>query len=338
LIEGYMKIAISNIQDMGKKKFIVPLIYAVLVIILCAIPLTNVSAYYLHILIMTFLYIIAVSSLRLIIISGQLPLAHGAFMGVGAYASGIIAIYLNWTPWITIFLGGLISAAIGMFIGFPFARLRAMYYALASLFFGEGIIQVILALDKLTNGYHGLTGIPGLLPTMQKTPYFYLFLGFMIVCLIAIYRFEHCRIGINLKAIAQSHMVASSVGIDEAKYRILVLTVGCFFAGLTGAAYAHYSQALSHTNFNLNATLWLYIYAWVGGVGSFAGPLIGTALLMVTPELLRGLKQYVPYFSAIILLLVVYMMHKGLAGLPELVTNFISNRRKARKSIIVASK
>jgi branched-chain amino acid transport system permease protein len=337
-MQRYMNTATSKIQNISKKKFLVPSIYAVLVIILCMIPYTNVSGYYLHILIMTFLYIVAVSSLRLIIISGQMPLAHGAFMGIGAYASAIIAIYLHLTPWLSIFLGGFISACIGMFIGYPFARLRAMYYALGSLFFGEGIIQVILALDKVTNGYHGLTGIPGLLPTMEKTPYFYLYLVFMIVCLIAIYRFEHSRIGINLKAIAQSHTVASSVGIDEAKYRILVLTVGCFFAGLTGAAYAHYSQALSYTNFNLTATLWLYIYAWIGGIGSFAGPLIGTSLLMIAPELLRGLQQYVPYISAIILLAVVYLMPKGLAGLPELVRNLISDREKVKKPVIDTSK
>jgi branched-chain amino acid transport system permease protein len=332
LIEGHMNTAISNFQHVNKKKFITPSIYAGLTVILCIIPLTNVSGYYLHILIMTFLYIVAVSSLRLIITSGQMPLAHGAFMGVGAYASAIIAVQLHWTPWLTIPLGGLISAAIGIIIGYPFARLRAMYYALASLFFGEGMIQVILALDELTNGYHGLTGIPGLLPTMQKIPYFYLFLGFMIICLFAIYRFEHSRIGINLKAIAQSHVVASSVGIDEAKYRILVLTVGCFFAGLTGAAYAHYSQALSYTNFNLTATLWLYIYAWIGGVGSFAGPIVGTALLMISPEILRGFKQYVPFISAFILLIVVYAMPKGLAGIPELVRNKFVDRRKKEKS------
>jgi len=331
-----MNTSVNVAQTINKKKYITPAIYAGLIAILCIVPVTNVSAYYLHILIMTFLYIVAVSSLRLIITSGQLPLAHGAFMGIGAYASAIFAIQFQWTPWLTIPLGGLIAAAIGTFIGYPFARLRAMYYALASLFFGQGMIQVILALDRLTNGYHGLTGIPGLLPTISKVPYYYLILAFMAVCLIAIYRVEHSRAGINLKAIAQSHIVASSVGINEAEYRILVLTVGCFFAGLAGAAYAHYSQALSTTNFDLNATLWLYIYAWVGGIGSFAGPMVGTALLMIAPELLRVLKQYVPYISAIILAVVVYAMPKGLAGIPEFIRNSLADLRKGKKVIKAA--
>jgi branched-chain amino acid transport system permease protein len=333
-----MNTAVSTAQEVNKKNYITPAIFAGLVVILCIIPLINVSGYYLHILIMTFLYIVAVASLRLIITSGQMPLAHGAFMGIGAYASAIIAMQFQWTPWLTIPLGGAIAAAIGTFIGYPFARLRAMYYALASLFFGEGMMQVILALDKLTNGYHGLTGIPSLLPTMQKTPYYYLLLGFMIACLLAIYRVEHSRIGTDLKAVAQSHLVASSVGINEAEYRILVLTVGCFFAGLTGAAYAHYAQALSYTNFNLSATLWLYIYAWIGGIGSFTGPMIGTTLLMIAPELLRVLKQYVPYISAAILVIVVYVMPKGLAGLPELIRGLISDRRKTEKPIGIATK
>jgi branched-chain amino acid transport system permease protein len=309
--------------------------YAGLVAILSLLPLLKVDSYYIHILIMTFFYIVAVASLRLIFISGQIPLAHGAFMGVGAYASAILAKELHWTPWLTIPMGAILAAAIGAFIGFPFARLRAMYYALASLFFGEGIIQVILALAKWTNGYGGLTGIPSLLPTISKVPYYYLSLGFVVVCLIAMYRFEHCRIGINIKAIAQSHLVASSVGISEVRYRILVLTVGCFFVGLAGATYAHYSQALSYTSFDLIATLWLYIYAWIGGIGSFAGPIIGTSVLLIAPELLRVLKQYVPYVSAFILLLVVYIMPKGLAGLPELVKN-LYERLKERKAIDAA--
>lgn len=310
---------------MNKNKYTRFAPYAGLIIILSLFPLFKEDPYYLHILIMTFLYIVAVASLRLIFTSGQLPLAHGAFMGIGAYASAILAKNLHWTPWATIPLGAILAAAIGAFIGFPFARLRAMYYALASLFFGEGIIQVVLSLPKWTNSYGGLTGIPPLLPTISKVPYYYLSLGFAMICLIAIYRFEHCRIGVSLKAIAQSYMVASSVGISEVKYRTFVLAVGCFFVGLTGATYAHYSQALSYTSFNLNATLWIYIYAWVGGIGSFAGPIVGTSVLLIAPELLRTLKQYVPYVSAAILLVVVYIMPSGLAGLPAITRNIYAH-------------
>ncbi len=301
---------------------------AAVLVVLCLVPLFITSAYLIHVFILTFIYIVAAASLRLITISGQFPLAHAGFMGIGAYSSAVLAKGLDITPWVTLFIGGFASMAIGALIGFPFARLRSLYYAMVSLFFGAGIIQVIIALQKWTNGYAGLTGIPPLLPgATSKVPYYYFFLSFMLLCLLAMYRFEFSRIGVTLKAIAQSHLVASSVGIDEAKYRVLALAVGCFFVGLTGAAYAHYTLTLSYSSFDLNATLWLVIYALIGGIGSFLGPAVGTALLIIIPELLRDLKEFVPYTSAAILLVVVYVMPKGLVGLPKLVQSLFQSRR-----------
>jgi branched-chain amino acid transport system permease protein len=72
------------------------------------------------------------------------------------------------------------------------------------------------------------------------------------------------------------------------------------------------------------------MYVLIGGIGHFAGPIIGTALLIIVPELLRGLKEYVPYISAIILLIVVFVMPEGLVGLPKLIRSLISKRDKRK--------
>jgi hypothetical protein len=106
----------------------------------------------------------------------------------------------------------------------------------------------------------------------QRAVSYYFFLALAVASLIALYRFEFCRIGVSLKAIAQSHSVASSVGINEARYRIIAVGVGCFFVGLVGAAYAHYNLVVSPSSFNLLATLWLVMYALVGGMKKFISP------------------------------------------------------------------
>ncbi|MBN2062049.1 MAG: branched-chain amino acid ABC transporter permease [Deltaproteobacteria bacterium] len=294
-------------------------ICAGLVIILALLPLFIKSRYMIHIFILTFVYIIATVSLRTITISGQLPLAHAAFMGIGGYVAAVPSKWFGWPPCLTIPMGAFTAMAIGALIGYPFARLRALYYAMVSLFFGIGVLQVFFVLQRWTNAYHGLTGIPGLFQTNAKVPYYYFFLALSVVCLLFLYRFEFCRIGMTLKAIEQSYLVAASVGINEAKYRIIVLAVGCFFAGLAGGTYAHYMRALSYTSFDLLATLWLFMYALIGGIGHFAGPIIGTVLLIIVPELSRGMKGYVPYISAVILLIVVFFMPEGLVGLPKLI-------------------
>jgi branched-chain amino acid transport system permease protein len=298
-----------------------------LIVMLCLLPLWIRSQFFIHIIIIAFIYIIATASLRTITVSGQFPLAHAAFMGIGAYTSAVVSKQFGLSPWLTIPLGGLVAMGVGIFIGFPFARLRALYYAMVSLFFGIGVLQVFFVLNVYTLAYRGLTGIPALLPGTSKLHYYYFFMGFTLFCLLALYRFEFSRIGTTLRAIAQSHQVASSVGISEAKYKVLVLAVGCFFVGIAGGVYAHYNRTLSYPLFDMTATLWLFMYVLIGGIGSFAGPIVGTAILMIVPELFRELKAFVPYVTAAILFIVVFVIPQGLVGLPQLVRSWHIERR-----------
>jgi branched-chain amino acid transport system permease protein len=315
-----------------KRNVTKPAVLSGLVVIVALLPLPFGSPYLLHILILAFIYIIAAVSLRTITISGQFPLAHGAFMGIGAYSAAMIAKWLGWSPWLTIPLGALVAMGIGMLIGYPFARLRALYYAMGSLFFGIGVVYIIQAGGQWTGGYSGLSGIPPLFPLgTSKVPYYYFFLGLAVVSLLALYRFEFSRIGINLKAIAQSYPVAASVGINEAWFRVLAVGVGCFFAGLAGAGYAHYSMVLSGNSFSFMATLWLVMYVLIGGINSFIGPIIGTFILILIPEFARGLKEYSPYLSAVLLIIVVYLMPQGLVSLPRLIKSAFTERKKEKR-------
>lgn len=296
-----------------------------LLLVVCLLPLFVDNPYWLHVLILTLIYIVVAVSFRAIAISGQLPLAHAAFMGVGAYFAGTTSTLLGWPPWVTIPLGAVSAAVLGGLTAYPFARLRALYYALASLFLGMAITYAIIAPRDWTGGRPGLSGIPALFPD-SRVFFYYLCLAITVLSLLALYRFEHSRIGTTLRAIAQSYMVAGSVGINELFYRILAVAVGCFFSGLAGATYAHYNTVLSYTSFNLMATLWIVLYVLVGGIGTFAGPIIGTAFLIIVPEVFRELKDFVPFISAGILLLVVYLMPQGLMSLPRVVKSWIRDR------------
>ncbi|MBP1707420.1 MAG: Inner-rane translocator [Chloroflexi bacterium] len=312
----------------GRSKIVKPAIYGGVTVIVALLPLFIKSPYMIHIFILTLIYIIAAVSLRTITVSGQMPLAHAGFMGIGGYAAAMLAKWVGLSPWITLIVGALVAMAISIFIGFPFARLRTIYYTMVSLFFGTAVLSVIFALGKWTGSYSGLTGIPGLFPiTSSKVPYFYVILGICVASLVALWRFENCRIGLSWKAISQSYMVASSVGINEARYRVFALAVGSFFVGLAGAVYAHYNLTLSYTTFNLSATLFLFMYVLIGGLTSFPGPIVGTAILFIVPELFRDLKSYTPLVQAFILLVVVFAMPQGLVGLPQLIKSLITGRK-----------
>jgi branched-chain amino acid transport system permease protein len=297
-----------------------------LVSIAAFLPLMLESLYTVHILILAFVYVIASVSLRTITVSGQFPLAHAAYMGIGAYVSGMAAKWLGWSPWVTIPAAVLITTCIGILVSYPFSRLRTLYYALGSLFFGVGVLYIITAGGVWTGGYSGLRGIP---PLFDSTiSYYYTLLGLTLVSIIALYRFEFSRIGTSLRAISQSHLVASSVGINEGFYRIFAVAVGCFFVGLAGALYAHYNQVLSPSAFNLGTTLLLVTYVLIGGVNSLAGPIVGSVILFLVPEFFRDLKIYTPFVTGGMMIVVVYLMPEGMVGLPKIVQSWFTNRKR----------
>ena len=289
--------------------------YLALVIGLAILPAFISSPYTFHIFILTFVYITATSSLRTLAISGQVSMAHAGFMSIGAYTSAVLARYVDLSPWLAMPLGGLATMLVAVVVGFPFARVRTIYFSMVSLFFGIGILSVNSIFGKYTGHINGMIGIPPLF-VGSRVPYYFFFLGLMVVCLAILWRFESCRIGVSLKAIDQSHAVAASVGISETKFRVLALGMSCFVVGLVGAAYAHYNMVLSYSSFNLIASINMLVYMLIGGLSSFVGPIIGTAVLFMAPEIFRGLKEYTPFLFAGILLLVVFVMPKGLVGLP----------------------
>jgi branched-chain amino acid transport system permease protein len=270
--------------------------------------------------------------MRFIITSGQIPLAHGAFMGLGAYVSGVLSKHFGISPWLTMIVAALVAMGVGTFISFPFARLKAFYYSMISLFFGVGMLQTIESFGKLTGGITGITAIPTLFNSGSKVPFYYCFLALMLVSLLILYRLEVSRIGWNLKAIEQSYLVAGSVGISVVKYRVLAVAVGCFFAGLAGGMYATYNVTVSPVSFDMTATLWLIIYVTIGGMGNFAGPIIGTIVLFLLPKYYSGLKQYTPFISAAILFAVLYTFRDGLVSIPGLVASFYKKRKKGKST------
>ena len=310
---------------------------ACFVVFLFVLPIFIKSFYYFHILNITLIYIIAASSLRTIALSGQISIAHAAFMGLGAYVSALFAKELGWTPWLTIPLGAVIGMVSGVLLGYPLARVRAIYFSMVSLFCGIAIVALIGLFQKYTGGDAGLIGIPplpaitikGLPPIVfvtSKVSYYYFFLILTIGCLLVLHRIENCRTGMCWRAIAQSHLVASSVGINEARFRVLALATGGFFAGLTGACYAHYNMTLTSSSFGFLPSINLLIYVLVGGIGSFAGPIIGTAALLIIPEIFRGLKEYTPFVFGGIMLLVAFFMPQGISGVFTQLKDWLKNR------------
>lgn len=295
-------------------KQIIP--YAVILVAFLAVPGVTADKYILTVAIMMMYRMIGSVGLRVIFLSGNISFSHGAFISLGAYCAGIMAKDLGLPPYITILAGGIFAALVGVLTGFPFVRLRGLYYCMASMFLCVAITYAIQALP-IAGGYRGLVGIPPLTQSVNVT--YYIFIALTVVSLLAMYRFEFSRIGVTLRAIAQSPDVASSIGINETYYKLLAIACGSFFAGLAGAAFALYSTVLSATNYGMMFSLWLLMYMMIGGDSKFIGPIIGTILFVAIPEVGRSFSAYAPYITAAAMLVVAYLIPGGLAGIPDLV-------------------
>ena len=188
VVKGSM-IAAPN-SNTHRKNLIPAIGYGAVICLLACLPLIFKSPYILHLFILTLIYIIAAASMRFIMTSGQIPLAHAAFLGLGAYVSAVLSKHVGLSPWLALIIAALVSMCVGIAISFPFARLKAFYYAMISLFFGVGLLQGIESLGKLTGGLAGITSIPTLFSTGSKVPYYYVFLALTIISLAILYRFE----------------------------------------------------------------------------------------------------------------------------------------------------
>ena len=307
------------------------------VVVLFLVPSFGFGPYALHLCIMMAMNVILASSLRLIFLTGQMSLAHGAMMTIGAYTTALLVIKLGVSSWLALLLAGFPGALLALVIGYPFSKLKGMYFAMVTIFLAQ-ILQLVGAQWRsLTGGAVGIFNIPGPDPIVipgllkmdfsSKTDFYYLVLVLTFVSLLLFRAIERSRIGLILRGLSQSNSMAESVGIDTASYKVLAFVIGCFFPGLTGGFYCQYVSAIAPDTFSFLFTIYILIYMVVGGSGKFLGPIIGAAVLTILPEIARPLKEYVPFVFAAILMLVIFFFPKGMMGLVERLKQMVTRSR-----------
>jgi branched-chain amino acid transport system permease protein len=315
--------------------------YVALVIVLFLVPLFLTSSeYYLHVFILCGINVILAISLRAITTTGQVSLGHAGFMSIGAYTSGILVMKLGLSTYAGLLLGGVAAMAVAAVIAFPITRVRTVYLAMLTMFFGELIALVVTEWRGLTGGTSGLMGIPQLetisIPGLitidfaTKLPYSYFILVLALITILFLYGIERSYMGMTLKSIAQDEFLAASIGTNIANFKAIIFCIGCFFAGLAGSFYAHYNAVLTPDTFGLFPSLYVMVYVIVGGRKKFAGAIIGAIILTIVPEIFRVIKEYQPFAFVAVLFLVIFLIPGGLVDLPQIVKVQIMKIHKGR--------
>jgi branched-chain amino acid transport system permease protein len=327
---------------MNKRSSLQSVAYLFIVVALFLLPTFGLGPYALHLCIVMAMNVILASSLRLIFLTGQMSLAHGAMMTVGAYTSALLVMKLGFSSWLALLLCGFPAAILALIIGYPLTKLKGMYFAMVTIFIAQ-ILQLVGAQWRgLTGGAVGIFNIPGPDPVVipgvlkadfsAKADFYYLVLILTIVSLLIFWAIERSRVGLTFRGLSQSDSMTESVGIDTATYKVLAFVIGCFFPGLTGGFYSQYVSAIAPDTFAFLFTIYILIYMIVGGSGKFLGPIVGAAILTILPEIARPLKEYVPFLFAAILMLVIFFFPGGIMGLPERLRQ-ITGRARTKEEV-----
>ena len=271
--------------------------------------------------------VLLVSSYRLLTLTGEWSLGHVVIMGVGAYASALLAKRLGVPVPISLLLGGGIAAATAAVLSFPLFRMKGFYFLIGSFAAGEIIRLIWKRFTEPFGGPKGLKRIDafpdidiGFMSIDFYEPVNYYFLALIVVSasLFVLYRIERSRIGLTFHAIHWQDRLAESVGIDTFRYRTLAFVIASFFAGIAGGLYAHYVGAVNPTRFGVDHMVYVLVWAIVGGTATFHGPILGVVVLTVINEIVLralGLDTARPLIYGAILILSVLYLPKGLESL-----------------------
>lgn len=295
---------------------------AVLVLVLASIlfPLIVRDEYLMHIAIMTLIYAIFASSLNVILMTGQMSVAHAAFFGIGAYTSAVLVKNFGFNFWLALPLAALNAMACGLVIGWVTLRLRSHYFAICTFAFAELVVMVMDNWDSVTNGSNGIRGIPAIDPLFylsfdSRTSMYYLMLVLLALTMILFARLRDSRVGRAFAAIRENDEFAKAIGIDVMRYKMIAFLAGTGCAGIAGSFYAHYIKFISPTAFSVMESINLLIVLLIGGIGFIAGPLVGAAFNQLIPEALHVVSEYRMIAYGVITVLFIIYLPSGIVGL-----------------------
>jgi branched-chain amino acid transport system permease protein len=295
---------------------------AAVLLLSAVMPFVSDSMFILNLLVLMLIMIIFASAWNLLAFSGQGSLGHAAFFGIGAYASTLIAVHYGITPFVTIFLGAAVAAFIGILIGLTCVRLKEWFLAMVT--FGFAIIVQTLTVSVLapmTGGWDGIASprlVSPSIPGYQLIEY-YVVLVITIAALVAIWYIMKSRVGLAFLAIRENELEARAAGVDPVRYRLLAFAISAFIAGVAGALQIHHIGYITPELYGVDNSFWPITYVILGGLGTLAGPVIGTVVLTVIWEGLKmtGLTFGRYVIVGFILILTIIFLPKGLVDLPE---------------------
>jgi len=235
---------------------------------------------------------------------------YAAVAGFGGYTSALLAVNFGISPWIGIFIGGANAAVLGLIIGMISLRLRGIFAACLSWFFGLALMGLATKLVWLTRGPLGLR-TPRMFETESNVPFYYLIIVLLLLTYIICKMVVNSKMGLAFKAIGQNMDAARTSGINPVFYRVFNFTLSCALAGVLGGFYAHYYGILTPDVMHTSKTVEVLAVAYIGGRGSLWGGAFIAFPFIFLMEIVRSTLSNLPGLNLVIyaLMLILVMIY-----------------------------
>ena len=294
------------------------------VVMAFGLPLVIPVPYFIHILTLCAMYTsfalsYDLSAGRLGIVS----LAHPTFFGVGAYTAAILSTKYGFAMWADVILGMLVALTLAILVKGPAFRLRDFSFAIATL--GLALSAQLVATNwvNLTEGPMCIIGIPQpfggvgqaeLSYSISRIGFYYVFVLLSLIVIGFYVLATTGRIGRTLTAVNNDEVLASTVGIDTLRYMKFSFLAGATIAAAVGGLWAHYISVVCPDSLSIVYTSTLLMMVFVGGAGNLWGVIAGAITITVIPELLRLAPSVRMILFGMVLIVMIVIAPRGLAG------------------------
>ena len=248
--------------------------------------------YLLHILILIGIYTIAATSLNLVAgYTGLISIAHAAFAGVGAYVTALMALRLDTSFWLNLPCAMVAAAVIAFVISVLALRVHDDYFVLATFALQVIATSILTNWVSFTGGPLGLPGIPqpSIFGITLSTHWQMLVLVWLLTwfTFFVIHRLVNSPFGRVLRAIREDEIFVQAFGKNVMWFKVCAFVIGAIFAAIAGSLYAVYITFIDPSSFTVMESVFMLAIVIIGGAGNLWGSIIGAAVLVALPELLR---------------------------------------------------
>ncbi|HDG96761.1 MAG TPA: branched-chain amino acid ABC transporter permease [Desulfobacterales bacterium] len=290
------------------------LLCTALFVVLLLLP-AILPRFYTYILASIFVTSLLAMSLNLVVGHGGLyQFHHCAFYGVSAYTVALLITKAHVPYWIAFGAGPLAAALVGFLIGWFCVRLSKLYFGMLQISLGSLIWALAFRWYSLTGGDDGIHGIsmPDLISSTKNSYYFVLIV--LTISLILMYIILKSPFGTTLQATRDNPERCEAVGINVRRHQLAALIISTFFAGVAGILYVVVEQSVFPDLLFWVFSLEIFIMCLLGGWFTFAGPIIGAAIMVSLRTFVGVYTEYWTLVLGVLLILLIFFLPEGVMG------------------------